>query len=122
MSDDDLWGGEYNYDSPNVYSTPEKCGLELVADIEFSDECYQFDTLIVLRDLKTKRYYSANSSGCSCPQPFEEFRRLGDLDDFNYDSIRALCHEKLSEDWNPYPSAEDVQTFLNKIRRLRQPR
>jgi hypothetical protein len=60
-----MWG--------TVASEPEAFGLEIVAEVEYSDGCYQFDTRIVWRDKETGRLYTAR--GCSCPIPFESYDR-----------------------------------------------
>jgi hypothetical protein len=57
----------------DVYSNPEKYGLEIVGSVEWEDEPYQFNMTAVWRDRETGQLYWADDSGCSCPSPFEEF-------------------------------------------------
>ncbi|WP_440100077.1 DUF7574 domain-containing protein [Streptosporangium sp. H16] len=54
-----------------IYSAPEKFGLETVGEVDWSDGCYQFDLTVVWRDQKGQLFW-ADSSGCSCPPPFED--------------------------------------------------
>lgn len=75
---------------PNIYYNPEQFGLEVVGEVEWSDENYQFDTTVVWRDKETGVIYYASDSGCSCPTPFEldnrdsiiEMVRLQELIDY----------------------------------------
>jgi hypothetical protein len=62
----------------NIYSSPEKFGLRVVGEAEFSSGCYEFDTSVVWQDVETGDLYVADDSGCSCPIPFEDIGR-GDL-------------------------------------------
>jgi hypothetical protein len=63
----------------NVYYSPESYGLEVVGDIEWTGESYQFDMTVVWKD-KDGKYYVASDSGCSCPSPFEDYNSLESLD------------------------------------------
>jgi hypothetical protein len=40
---------------------------------------YEFNTLLVLQNKKTKQVFYAQDSGCSCPVPFEGFQSEADL-------------------------------------------
>lgn len=64
---------------PDIYYNPEKFGLKTVAEIEWSDESYQFDTTCVWVHPETGRWFVESDSGCSCPSPFEDFTDLGKL-------------------------------------------
>lgn len=60
------------YDS-NIYYHPEAHGLEMVGEIDWDDEPYQFCITGVWK--KTRgQYYIASDSGCSCPSPFEDLQ------------------------------------------------
>lgn len=52
--------------------------LEHVSEYEKSEPCYSFDTLRVVFDPETNKYHVGEDSGCSCPEPFENFRTLAD--------------------------------------------
>jgi hypothetical protein len=62
-----------SWDTPDTYGQPEKFGLEIVGDISWDDEPYQFDFTVVWKDPKTGEMFYARDSGCSCPSPFEEY-------------------------------------------------
>lgn len=39
---------------------------------------YDFDTVIILKDPDTGKYFAGHDSGCSCPTPFEDMNDLSD--------------------------------------------
>lgn len=53
----------------NLYSNPEKFGLTIVGEIDWSSGCYEFDITAVYRRPGGQLVY-AEDSGCSCPEPF----------------------------------------------------
>lgn len=53
-------------------SRPEEWDLEIIANLEDSDMDYCFDTYLAFKH-KDGRLFWAHSSGCSCPDPFEEY-------------------------------------------------
>jgi hypothetical protein len=67
------------WDSPDVYYQSDKFDLEIVAEVEWSAPCYDFDLTVVWVD-KEGTYYWASDSGCSCPSPFEDYNSLDSLD------------------------------------------
>ncbi|KKL15275.1 hypothetical protein LCGC14_2507210 [marine sediment metagenome] len=80
--------------STNIYYSPEKFGLEVFAEFEYSDACYQFDTRVVWKD-KNGQLWTAADCGCSCPTPFEDFH-LDNIDKLtSTDEIRSEWHRKL---------------------------
>lgn len=100
----------------NLYYYPEKSGLKIVAQIDYSDQCYQYDTRVVWKD-KRGQFFTARDSGCSCPTPFETF----DLTNIDILSIRELRREVREEvnnksQWSsPNISAEQGQEFVRKV-------
>ena len=76
----------------NPYYDPKECGLEHVAEIEYSDGCYQFDTRMVWRDIETGTLWTARDAGCSCPSPFEDCHKLSDFE-------RLTTVEMLRDEW-----------------------
>ena len=54
----------------NVYYSPEKFGLEIVGEVEWTGG-YEFDKHVVWYQPATGRYLLGHDSGCSCPSPFE---------------------------------------------------
>lgn len=63
------------YDNPDIYYNPDKFGLEIVAEVDWLGEAYEFDFTIILKD-KDNNFYWARDSGCSCYSPFEYFTSL----------------------------------------------
>lgn len=59
----------------DLYYSPEKFGLRVIGEAEFSSGSYEFDTVVLWRDTETGAFYTAQDSGCSCPMPFEAIGR-----------------------------------------------
>ena len=72
-------GQEHWYAGPNPYFNPKECGLEIVTSLE-DDEPWQFDIVLVVRDVETGDLYVTHDVGCSCPTPFEGIHGLDDMD------------------------------------------
>lgn len=91
----------------NIYYNPEDHGLEIIAELENSDGCYEFDTHLVFRHTKSGKLYYAHDSGCSCPTPFEDFHSIDDMeevsDSFSMGSVK-------------YCTIGEVKDFERKIR------
>jgi hypothetical protein len=62
---------------PNPYYQPKDLGLEIVAEFE-ADISYEFEMVVVWKDEKGKLYW-ATDSGCSCPEPYEDYDTIEDL-------------------------------------------
>lgn len=72
-----------------IVSAPEKCGLSIVATLEDSASLHSFNTFLVVRDDEGDgSLYFAYDSGCSCPLPFEDVKRLSDL--MRLESVQQL--------------------------------
>lgn len=97
----------------NPYYQPEEFGLVPIAEIDYSDGFYQFDTRVVWRNTESGEIYTARDSGCSCPIPFENFETLESLDKFNFETIR---HEAMDEHSERTPA--EIMEFLEKLRGL----
>lgn len=67
-----------DYDK-NVYYYPETWDLTSLGEIDRSRGSYVYDTIVFWQHKETKKIYSAQDSGCSCPIPFEDFNFLKDL-------------------------------------------
>lgn len=76
------------WDIPDVYYNSSDFGLDLVGEVEWSEEDYSFDLTAVWKD-STGQLYFGSDSGCSCPSPFEEFTKIEDL-------TKASRHEILA--------------------------
>jgi hypothetical protein len=62
----------------NVYYDPEKFGLEVVAEHDFSPGSYEFDLRVVWRREHDGALLTARDGGCSCPTQFEDYGLGGD--------------------------------------------
>lgn len=103
-----------NYEN-NFYSYPENSGLEIVAEIEYSDRNYNFDTRVVWKHIESGLVYTARSSGCSCPMPFEEFDTIDDLEVvIDVDIFRREFDELGYQRKNV--TFSEMQEFLEKVR------
>ena len=78
----------------NPYYQPEEFGLTILAEIEYSDHDSCFDTRIVWKDASGK-LFTACDSGCSCPEPFEDYRILESLDTFDFNSLQSEVDDEL---------------------------
>jgi hypothetical protein len=104
-----------SYPAPDVYNNPEKFGLEQVAQIDYSDGCYEFDYRVVWLHRDTGKLYTARDSGCSCPSPFEEYTSIQYLEEF---SLVALENEVKNERAASRYRGDEIGPFLQDIRSL----
>lgn len=107
----------------NVYYHPEKHGLTVVAEIEYSDACYQFDTRVVWKDAEGN-FYTARDSGCSCPTPFEEYTTIESLEKADYDTLLAEVREETVPDslWSRGQVTANIAHDFIKTLREEMPR
>jgi hypothetical protein len=96
--------------SANPYYDPAAYGLELVGDVEWDDEPYQFNMTAVWRSTTTGQLYYADDSGRSCPSPFE--------DHSTEDLIPATRHEVLDRLSESPATAADL---IERVQRLKDP-
>lgn len=105
---------DYRYDY-NPYYSPEKCGLKLIAEVEWPNLSYAYCTTVAFLDLETGRVFLAQDSGCSCPTPFDNFEGTGDFIPYeSNDQVRRLIAEHHDYD-DPVPPFE-VRAFIRAIR------
>jgi hypothetical protein len=97
---------DYDY---NIYYNPEKSGLTIVAEIEYSSGCYEFDTRVVWKNEKGE-LFTARDSGCSCPTPFETF----DLS--NIDPVKDITFLKEEMKEDNHASENDKFEFIEKVK------
>lgn len=102
------------WDDPDVYYQPEKFGLTVVAEIDYSDGNYVFDFRVVWKH-SSGILLTARDSGCSCPSPFEDYTSLEEVELLDYDVIEAEVAGELNGYGDVTPL--DAANFLNKIRR-----
>lgn len=99
----------------NVYYNPEHFGLEIVAEIEYSSGCYEFDTRVVWKQKSSRKCFTARDSGCSCPTPFEDYH-MGNIEPLNFQALRQEVNGELTKEWGSNITAEQAQDFLAKVR------
>lgn len=104
--------------STNAYYEPEKIGLAIVAEIEYTDGCYQFDTRVIWRHVETGKLYTARDSGCSCPTPFENYDCVESLEPFDYETIHREVIEVLGDKYSDL-KPETALPFLEILRGLK---
>jgi hypothetical protein len=95
----------------NAYYHPEALGLTLVAELEYSDACYQYDTRVVWE--KDGALYTARDSGCSCPTPFENYNSLESLERADYAQLESEVKSERYVGNSNFDS--DSREFLSKV-------
>jgi hypothetical protein len=95
----------------NVYYDPKECGLEQVATLDEDGLSYEYNTLLVVRDVATGRVFYAQDSGCSCPTPFEDYHFRGS-DDTNLDEVTAGNFEGFQRSVEGFPAPQDERGIL----------
>lgn len=103
------------WNDPDVYYQPEKFGLTVVAEIEYSTGNYEFDTRVVWRH-SSGLLLTARDAGCSCPSPFEDYTSLEAVEIFDYEEIEVEVAKEMSYSWGDIKPL-DAANFLNKTRR-----
>lgn len=99
----------------NVYYYPEKSGLTIFAEIEYSSGSYEFDTRVVWLH-KDGRYFTARDSGCSCPTPFEDYS-LENLDRLDVAEIEREVQAEMQHSYKSI-DANAAGAFLDKLRSI----
>lgn len=106
------WGG---WDTANVYSEPENCGLKIVAAVE-ADMSYEFDIMVCFQCVKTGSLWLAHDSGCSCPIPFEDVKSFASFSPLREErAIERFVDQYTKSDYVEYKPAE-VAEFRRKCR------
>jgi len=109
----------YRHSSPNPSYEPAACGLDIIDQLDEDGLCYEFNTIMAWRDTETGKVYVAQDSGCSCPTPFEGFKKLSELTLIvNTLDAQAFVRAANPERYNsPEPTfaMRDVMRFLSKI-------
>lgn len=106
----------------NVYYNPNKSGLEIVGELEYSSGSYEFDTRVVWifvnEESLEKRLLTARDSGCSCPIPFEDYS-VSTLEDITNEYESFLRNERTNApDYErENVSLEEVDALIEKCRK-----
>jgi hypothetical protein len=94
----------------NIYYSPEKFGVKIVAEYDPS-EPYEFDTTLIFEKEDGSLWW-AHDSGCSCPVPFEDVG-ADDLAPYRYDEMVA----HLREQYDRSVRGSDLVDFISKLPR-----
>jgi hypothetical protein len=101
------------YESPpNPYYSPEKMGLTVVFEIDDPEACYSFDMVVLWRH-ETGRLYWAADGGCSCPAPFEDYKKLEDLHELTSESLPEMV--ATLDRWCPRAGRDAVEARANML-------
>jgi hypothetical protein len=110
----------------NPYYNPESLGLITIAELEFSDRSYQFDTLVVWKHKDSGKFYTARDAGCSCPVPFEDYCGIDKLEeleswtdllsDVEPETERYLSENKTYSYYGNHDFPGDAASFLSTVR------
>lgn len=94
----------------NIYSSPEKFGLEIVASLDLGGG-YDYDIYLVLK--KDGKLYSASDSGCSCYSPFDGVG-LDDLEELTWVQFNADM-----DNWTTYNERDKADIDLLRVKVLK---
>jgi len=92
------------------YYNPEQFGLTIVASEDIAGS-YEFDMLIVWKDIN-EDYYYATDSGCSCPIPFEDVSGVQDIT-----RIEAHSFESFESEAKNYLSPDEIANIRRAVTR-----
>lgn len=98
----------------NPYYAPEKCGLEIVATIDYSSGSYEFDLRVVWRNLKNNVFYTARNAGCSCPSPFEDYTDIAMLETVDIATLEREVKQSAS--------FGEATRFINEVQKAMLPK
>ncbi len=100
----------------NVYYNPADCGISVFEVLDESNLSYEFNTLLVVEEISSKRLFYCQSSGCSCPTPFEEFYfRNGDDNDL--EEIKQENIEQFISSVDSFPvTSDERQELIRKVK------
>lgn len=101
----------------SIYYNPEKFGLKILGDIDWSSGYYEFDQTVVWQDEQGQMFY-AEDSGCSCPSPFEGVG-LDDLTACSFPELQAHLEKRLEEYTRDEERESNEAAMVNLLGRLR---
>jgi hypothetical protein len=96
----------------NLYYDPQKFGLTLIDEIDWSDGCYNFNITAVYRRADGSLVY-AEDSGCSCPSPFED-QGVDDLTAVTPAELQAHLEER-GKDNSDGNRAAEIADLMAKV-------
>jgi len=106
----------------NPYYHPEKLGLKMET-LDEPDLCYEYNTL-VFWTLGNGRVFTAQDTGCSCPEPFERYE-VETIEEF-YKEVEQVespeAAQKIIEGWckgygkKPFLDVGQIENHMIAIR------
>lgn len=96
----------------NIYSSPEKFGLAIVGEIDWSSGSYEFDLTVVWRK-PDGTLLMGEDSGCSCPGIFENDPGVDELTVVTPAELQALLEERNKNAY--YDRAAEVADLMAKV-------
>jgi len=104
-----------SYDT-NVYYNPKKSGLVQIDSLDEPGLSYEYNTLCVWQDTKTKRVFYVQDSGCSCPTPFEGYFYRAAGADTNLDEVKETNFFVFEQAVNNFPvQMSERQDLIKKV-------
>ena len=98
----------------NVYYNPGASGLELVHTYDQDNLSYEYNTFIILRDVKNGNLFWARDSGCSCPTPFEDY--YYNENGHNLNPITKETVDELERELKDFGHADGYPAHVQEIR------
>lgn len=104
----------------NPYYNPDKCGLEKVAELDFSSGAWEFDITAVWTKAGEKKFYWKDDSGCSCPSPFEGVSEEAELESGGYKEIRDHLVKRFDGEYGggSYVKITELHPVLEKLHKI----
>lgn len=102
----------------DIYSSPDKFGLETIGEVDFSSGSYEFDLTVVWRRTSDGAFVYGEDAGCSCPSPFEstgvdELTRITSLEEF-----KAHLAERQADTYYGLNRSDEVARLLERLHGL----
>ena len=103
-----------------VIESPEDHGLIEVLTLNLCEDMYAFDLVVVFMDVKTKKFYTAADTGCSCPIPFEQFKTREHLNGpLDWHQVVKLLSKEASRDWRGDSAEKNLVSAIEKLMKYR---
>ena len=97
------------WDYVNVLSSPELCGLTLIACEDIAG-AWEFDMFAIWTNGRS--LFWATDSGCSCPIPFEDHNSVEDLTRATYKELVSAINSWGSNSWSYGRSVVEARMAL----------
>lgn len=106
---------------PYLMYDPQDFGVEIIYEWYAVEPDYDFDIVLCVRDLNTRKFYVASDSGCSCPVPFEDHKFPADFTEVtSWADVKTFIETHYPENrcYRPRKPLDDFRTAArNALRR-----